>query len=160
MAQVQAGEPLSTILDGLLRVVEAESGGDMMASILLLEDGHLLHGAAPSLPAAYNDAIHGVEIGPAVGSCGTAAYLGHAVYVTDINSDELWKDFRDLAMEHGLRACWSTPFNDDKGDVLGTFAVYHRAPRTPTSDELDAIRMISNSVALAIQRHRAQHAQS
>jgi GAF domain-containing protein len=160
VAQVEAGDDLSAILDGLLTMVEAASSGDMMASILLLEDGRLLHGSAPSLPETYSAAIHGIEIGPGVGSCGTAAYLGHPVYVTDIASDELWNDFRDVAMEHGLRACWSTPFNDDDGAVLGTFAVYHRTPRSPTLDELESIRMISASVALAVQRHKANRPQS
>ena len=154
-AKMQAGEPLADILDGLLRAVEAECGGDIMASILLLEGDHLRHGAAPSLPDAYNEAIDGIQIGQGVGSCGTAAYLGHPVYVTDIATDPLWKDFKDLAAEHGLGACWSTPIEGEDRAILGTFAIYHRTRRSPTSDELDAIRLISDSVSLAIQRHRA-----
>ena len=149
---------LSAALDDLLRNVEAEAGGQMMTSVLLLDAAgeHLLHGAAPSLPAAYNAAIDGIAIGPGVGSCGTAAYLGHPVYVTDIASDPLWKDFKDLAAVHGLRACWSTPIEDTEGKILGTFAVYHRAPRSPTSDELAAINLVSKTVAAAIAQHRAK----
>ncbi len=156
LEQIAAGAPLSEILDGLLRAVEAVSGDDTLTSILLLDpDGtHLLHGAAPSLPQAYNAAIHGVEIGPKVGSCGTAAYLGHPVYVTDIAGDPLWANFKDLAAEHGLRACWSTPIEGADGKLLGTFAVYHRTPRSPTRDELDAINLVSRSAAAAIQRQR------
>lgn len=157
----EAGAPSSGLglglaLDGLLREVEAEAGGRMMASILLLDQTgqYLRHGAAPSLPAAYNVAIDGVAIGPGVGSCGTAAYLGHPVYVTDITSDPLWKDFKDLAAEHGLRACWSTPIHDVDGTILGTFAVYHRAPRSPTSEELAAINLVSKAAATAIVRER------
>lgn len=58
----------------------------------------LRHGAAPSLPAADNEAIDGIVIGQGVGSCGASAYLGHPLYVTDIASDPLWKDFEDLAL--------------------------------------------------------------
>lgn len=155
--KIAAGVQLTPILECLLLAVEMQTGGEMLTSILLLdpEGKRLLHGAAPSLPQAYNAAIHGIEIGPGVGSCGTAAYLGHPVYVTDIETDPLWKDFKSLAMEHGLRACWSTPIAGSDGRVLGTFAIYHRAPRSPTSDELDAIRMISDSVRSAIERRRA-----
>jgi GAF domain-containing protein len=156
LRQIEAGEPLSRILDGLLRAVEAECGPDTLTSILLMDpDGRrLLHGAAPSLPEAYNAAIHGIEIGQGVGSCGTAAYLGHPVYVTDIATDPLWANFKHLAAEHGLRACWSTPIQAEDRRVLGTFAVYHRTPRSPTVDELDAINLVLRSAAVAISRQR------
>jgi hypothetical protein len=67
--------PLETTLSELIRIVEATSRTGVLGSILLLDqDGkHLRHGAAPSLPKAYCDAIDGAEIGPCVGSCGTAA---------------------------------------------------------------------------------------
>jgi GAF domain-containing protein len=155
--QIAAGAPLADILEDLLVAAEAASGGGMLASVLLLDETgkRLLHGAAPNLPAAYNEAIHGIEIGPGVGSCGTAAYLGHPVYVTDIDTDPLWKDFRDLAHEHRLRACWSTPIEGEGGKVLGTFAIYHRSPRSPTPDELETINVIMRAAARAIERRRA-----
>lgn len=158
LARIAAGAPLSEILEDLLRAVESQSQGGLLASILVLdpEGKRLLHGAAPSLPAEYNAAIHGIEIGPGVGSCGTAAYLGHPVYVTDIATDPLWKDFTDLAAEHGLRACWSTPVESAERKVLGTFAIYHRNPRSPTPGELESINLISATVAKAIERHRAE----
>ena len=125
---------------------------ELLTSILLLdEDGeHLRHGAAPSLPAAYCEAIDGIAIGPEVGSCGTAAFVGHSIYVTDIASDPLWANFRDLALSHGLRACWSTPIQADDGKLLGTFAVYYRTPRAPHAEEVEAINGISNRVAQAV----------
>jgi PAS domain-containing protein len=123
-----------------------------MTSILLLDASgkHLRHGAAPSLPSAYNEAIDGIEIGPAVGSCGTAAFVGHAIYVTDIERDPLWADFRALAIQHGLRACWSTPFFAPDSTVLGTLAVYYREPRAPTEWEKEVVRHLANSVAVLV----------
>jgi len=158
LAQIAAGAPLGEILEHLLTQVEAQSRGGMLASILLLDDEgkRLLHGAAPSLPEAYNAAIDGIEIGPGVGSCGTAAYLGHPVYVADIASDPLWVNFKDLALAHGLRACWSTPIEGENGRILGTFAIYHASPRGPTPDELESIGMITDAVRRAIEAHRAQ----
>jgi len=154
LAELRAGIGLSDVLDELLRAVEAECGDDTMASILLLDGDRLRHGGAPSLPRAYTAAIDGTQIGPGVGSCGTAAYLGHPVYVTDIASDPLWKDFKDLAGQHGLRACWSTPIEGSDGGIIATFAIYHTTPRSPTPDELDAIRLISDCVATAIEQSR------
>ncbi|MCA1654463.1 MAG: PAS domain-containing protein, partial [Sphingomonadales bacterium] len=110
--QAAAGNaPIGKLLDTMLRTVEAQSTSGMLCSILLAdEDGlHLRHGAAPSLPDAYNTAIDGIAIGSAVGSCGTAAHRKEPVHVTDIDTDPLWVDFRDLALAHSLRACWSTP---------------------------------------------------
>ena len=150
-------EALGHILELLLAAVEVQFEGQMLASILLLdaEGQHLLHGAAPSLPTDYSAAIDGVRIGPKVGSCGTAAYLGHPVYVTDIATDPLWIDFRDLAAAYGLRACWSTPIEGSTRPILGTFAIYYRDPRSPTADELEAIKHIVHSAADAIERYAA-----
>ena len=107
----------------------------MVCSVLLLDDDgvHLRHGAGPSLPDEYNRAIDGVTIGPNVGSCGTAAFRGKSIFVEDIASDPLWANFKDLALSHGLRACWSTPILDSQQQVLGTFAVYYREPAQPTA---------------------------
>lgn len=154
-----AGDSLEAILDRHLLAVEATGDGDLLTSILLLdgEGRRLLHGAAPSMPKTFCDAIHGQEIGPGRGSCGTAAYMGHAVYVTDIATNPLWADFRDLAADHGLRACWSTPIEKGPHQVIGTFAIYHHTPRGPTIEELTSIRLIMDHVAGAIVAHRRPH---
>jgi hypothetical protein len=147
-----AGDGLGAILDRHLRAVEASVGSDLLTSVLLLDSlgGRLLHGAAPSLPKAYCDAIHGTEIGPAAGSCGTAAFWGTAVYVTDIATDPLWENYKHLALPHGLRACWSTPIECAAGQLVGTFAIYHLTPRSPTPEELAAICLITGYVSEAI----------
>ena len=135
--------------------VEAEADSFILTSILLLDGTHLRHGAAPTLPAVYCAAINGAETGPCAGSCGTATYLGRPVYVTDIATDPLWSDYRDLALPHGLRACWSTPIFDDQKAVIGTFAIYHVTSRGPTQDEVEAIKTITDHVARAIMWSRS-----
>lgn len=156
LMQVAAGRPLSDVLQELLRSVEAASGYQMMASVLeISEDGrHLRHLAAPSLPASYSKAIDGARIDEGVGSCGTAAHRGTPVYVTDIDTDPLWKDYRELALASDLRACWSTPIMGMDDLIRGTFAVYYDAPRSPSPYDLEAIAAITLTVALAIERHR------
>ena len=134
LSRVARGGPLADVLRDLIELVEKPSGGEMLASVLFVsEDGtRLLEGAAPSLPAEYNSAIHGLAIGHGVGSCGTAAYTGEPVFVADIANHPFWKDFRDVARAHGLAACWSVPIKSSEGKVLGTFANYYREPRAPT----------------------------
>ena len=153
-------QPLEDILCELVRTVEANQPARVIGSVLLLDkDGQRLrHGAAPSLPDAYNASIDGMEIGPAAGSCGTAAYRRKPVHVSDIVSDPLWADFRDLAADHGLRACWSTPIQTRQGKILGTFAMYYREPREPAAAELELIALITHTATLIIERKQAQDA--
>ena len=144
------GDPLDQMLDSLCLLIE-ELAQDVLAAILLIEDGRFKHGAAPSLPRAYIEAIDGCAIGPAAGSCGTAAYLARPVIVSDIASDPLWADYRDPALAHGLRACWSTPIMSSTGTVIGTFAMYYREPRVPTLHDQEIIEQIRHLAGIAIQ---------
>ena len=155
LERVAAGAPLNETFDIYLRAIEAQSPG-MLSSILLLdEDGvHVRHSAAPSLPEAYSRAIDGLSIGPHAGSCGTAAYLREQVIVEDIATDPLWAEYRDAALPHGLRACWSTPILDDKRHVLGTFALYFRMPGRPTPRHRHLIGVTTHTAAVAIMAHR------
>jgi signal transduction protein with GAF and PtsI domain len=157
LQRIAANAPLSEVLNRLVLLIEAQSP-DMLCSVLLLSDDgdHIRHGAAPSLPEAYVKAVDGGRIGPKNGSCGTAMYRGEAVFVTDLLSDPLWEDYRDLAKASGLRACWSTPILSGRGKVLGSFAMYYREPRTPTGDEANLTEVATRIAALAIEHHAAR----
>src|SRR5881398_3377568 len=159
LEMVAKGDSLSDILDTLCLLVEEQSSG-VLASILLMDPNgrQLRHGAAPNLPKAYTDAIDGLAIGHSVGSCGTAAYRAEQVIVSDIAADPLWADFRELALAHSLRACWSTPIFSSEGKVIGTFAMYYREPRSPSPREQDTIKHITHLAGIAIQRKLAETA--
>ncbi len=160
LEMIARGDPRAVILDALCRLVEELAGGGAVSSILLLDSNasRLHHGSAPSLPASYIEAIDGIVIGPSVGSCGTAAYRGEPVVVTNIATDPLWADFRDLALGYGLRACWSTPILSSDGRVLGTFAIYYREPRGPTPYERTIIEQITHLASIAVEREQAETA--
>jgi PAS domain S-box-containing protein len=151
---VARGDSLAEILDSLCRFVEGQASG-VLASISLLDGDRLRHGAAPSLPKAYTDAINGITIGPSAGSCGTAAYRGQPVIVEDIASDPLWSTYRDLALFHSLRACWSIPVSP-QGKVIATFAMYYREPRRPTEFDQEFVDQITHLAGVAIQHKLAQ----
>ena len=117
LEMIAKAEPLSDVLDFLARLIESQSTGSL-CSVLLLDQKTLRHVAAPSLPQAYTSAIDGVTIGASVGSCGTAAYTGQPVVVSEIAADPLWKDYRELALSNNLYACWSVPDSSTKGEVM------------------------------------------
>src|SRR5713101_3240171 len=156
LEMIATGEALPRILEALCRVVE-EQASDMLSSCLLLDANgtHLRHGAAPRLPQKYIDAIDGVAIGPTGGSCITAAYRAAPVIVADIAVDPLWAAYRHLPLAHGLRACWSAPILSSEGQVLGTFALYYREPRSPRPQDLEVLAQIAAVAAVAIQHQRA-----
>lgn len=156
LSQIARGLPLAQVLGELLLGVELQSQSNLKTSILFVDGGrqHLLHGSAPSLPQDYNDAVNGIAIREGVGSCGTAASRGTPVYATDIATDPVWKDYRDLALSHGLRACWSTPIKAADGTLLGTFATYYPDPRSPSEEDIAAIELVTQTAALAIERHQ------
>lgn len=151
LEMVATGDALPLILDALCRLVE-ESANGVLASILLVDGDRLRHGGAPGLPKAYTDAIDGGLIGPRAGSCGTAAYRGEQVVVSDIASDPLWVDYRAIALPYALRACWSTPIMSSEGRVIGTFAMYYREPRSPSRRDQEVIAKITHLAGVAIER--------
>ncbi|MEJ6004110.1 EAL domain-containing protein [Paucibacter sp. AS339] len=157
MEQLTSPAALAEVLEAFIRRIEAMLPGTLCSILLLDDDGvHLRMGAAPSLPAAYNQAIDGVSIGPSVGSCGTAAYTGQRVIVEDIASHPFWKDFAGLAAQAGLAACWSEPIRSGERPLLGTFAMYRSEPSAPSAYEIAIIETAARLTALAIERKRAE----
>ena len=157
LEMVARGESLPEILRSICLLVE-ESAQGALASILLLEGKCLRHGAAPSLPKQYVDAIDGARIGMSAGSCGTAAYRREQVIVEDIATDPLWADYRDLALSHALRACWSTPVFSTRGEVIALLAIYYREPRRPEAADQEIVRHIAHLSGIAIERKLTQEA--
>lgn len=153
---VMQRQSLQATLTALLQFVERQSRPGIIASLLFASDDgrYLSPGAAPSLPAEYLEAVAHVAIGPRNGSCGTAAYRRARVIVADIASDPLWEGFGAIALDHGLRACWSDPIISSTGKVLGTVAIYCHQAGAPSKYDLLLIDTVSRAAALAIEHAR------
>ncbi|MFH0518517.1 SpoIIE family protein phosphatase [Streptomyces sp. M41] len=160
LEQIARQAPLEQVLEGMARAIEELSPEEVLVSVLLVDDEgrHLRHGAAPSLPDFYNQAIDGTPIGDGVGSCGTAAFRRQMVIVDDIATHPYWDGFQDLAAAAGVASCWSTPILARDGALLGTFAMYHPSPRAPQDFDLVLARLFADTAALAIERHQAEQA--
>jgi PAS domain S-box-containing protein len=157
LEKIVSGAPLATVLDVLVRGVEAQSCDGMMCTVLVFDDAAqcLRHGAAPSMPEEYNRIVEGIGIGPCVGSCGSAAYKREPVFATDIASDPHWADYVELAAKFGLGACCSTPVFSSDGALLGTVAMYYRNPHQPSEHDRELIRMATYLAGIVIERSRA-----
>jgi PAS domain S-box-containing protein len=154
---ITGNNSLESILEALCRLIEEMFSGSLCAILFLDADGERLRkGIAPSFPPDFMTAVDGVNIGPRVGSCGTAAYRKETVIVSDINTDPLWADYRELALAYGLQAGWSTPILSAQETVLGTFAIYSRVPRSPRPQERKLLEQFAHIASVAIEHTRAQ----
>jgi len=157
LEMIAADAPLSEVLRSLVLLMEEQAEGLRCSILLLGRDGkQVRHGAAPNLPEAYVKAVDGAPIGPRNGSCGTAMFTRKPVIVTDVMTDPLWTDYRDLAKICGLRACWSSPILSSRGEVLGSFAMYRQETRGPQPEETRLTEIATHIAGIAIDRQRQQ----
>src|SRR6266545_2053510 len=158
---IATGVALKEILNALCLIIEEQRSGTLASVLLLNPDGvHLDSVAGPSLPNGWTQQMENLPIGPCAGSCGTAAYRGSPVIVSDIATDPLWDvpEHRASALKHGLRASWSNPVLSSEGKVLGTFCMYYRETRSPNSQDLELIELATHLVRVAIERDRSGEA--
>lgn len=150
LESIAFGLPLQEILEKIVALIEAQLAEMLCSIVLVTPDRRLTHAAGQRLPAEFIGGIEGVAIGPEVGSCGTAAFTRLPVVVDDIATHPAWREYRDLALSHGLRACWSTPILAPDGNVLATFAMYYREPRRPSIEEERWVQVATHLVTVAI----------
>lgn len=154
---VAKGASLQQVLDALTYGIE-RLAPSCLCSILLLDEArrHLLRGSGGSLPEEYMRLVHGLEIGPDVGSCGSAAYRNQSIVVEEIATDYRWAGAKQLPLGFGLQACWSVPIRDSAGAAIGTFAMYHRAPARPRQGDLRLVEAAALLAGNVIERLRSE----
>jgi len=159
LEMIAGGACLADILERLCETVDAQASNIKSAVMLMDADGmHLRTAAGPRLAKGWIDAITPLKIGPAMGSCGSAAFLKQRVIVSDIATDPLWVDYRGAALSYGLRAAWSQPLLSKNQHVLGTFGMYYTEPRTPSETDLRLIEGAGHIAVIAIEGERSQKA--
>src|SRR5713226_6555544 len=159
LEMIASGACLADVLERLCETIDAQASNVKSAVMLMDADGmHLRTAAGPRLAKGWIDAITPLEIGPTVGSCGSAAFMKQRVIVSDIATDPLWANRRDLALSYGLRAAWSQPLLSKNQHVLGTFGMYYTEPRTPSETDLRLIEGAGHIAVIAIEGERTQEA--
>ena len=161
LEMVASSCPLTDVLTALCTFVEVISA-DCHCGVYLIDwsGPRFRNGAVPSLPATFNDPIDGLPVRREIGPCGQAALLKQQVIVTDLETDPLWQEsaIRPLALAHGIRSHWSTPIYARDGRVLGTFAIFHREPASPTQIQQDLIAQVTHIASIAIERASSEAA--
>ncbi|NET03858.1 MAG: PAS domain S-box protein [Symploca sp. SIO2B6] len=166
LRMIAKGAPLSDVLNTLAQWMETQLPQIRSSFLLLDKNGiNLRYGAAPSLPASYIQTLDGSTVGPFAGSEGTAAYWRESVLVEDTAIHPLWRDYRDLALAHGLKACWSVPILASEkfrgvqalpSKVLGVLTVYLSESRIPNLHEQELTDKATQLARIAIERSCAQ----
>jgi diguanylate cyclase (GGDEF)-like protein/PAS domain S-box-containing protein len=149
-------QPLGEVMRLICVELERVAPGLLTSVLSVDSDSRLRPLASPSLPREYSDAINGLQTGSGVGVCGTAAWRGRAVSVTDTLTDPLFADFRELVQRHGLLAAWSSPIKSSGGRVLGTFAIYYRESREPDPWHIKLAEICLQLCALALEREQTR----
>ena len=156
MERMNAGAPLTEVLDILTHAIERMAPQCLCSVLLLDETGQrLFQGSGGSLPKEYMSAVNGLHIGPEVGACGSAAFNNQITVVEDIATDPRFAPVKDFVISFGLLACWSVPIRGSNHKPLGTFAMYHRRPAKPRNRELEIVEAAAHLAANAIERLRA-----
>jgi PAS domain S-box-containing protein len=160
LEMIAAGRSQKIILTALCKEFEKLSSARVFASVLLVnEDGtHLKLGAAPSFSKIVQDALDGMAIVDCGGSCATAVYRRTPVFVSDVQIDPIWADFREFTKEHNIQACWSMPFYSGDGSVRGSFALTHSIIKEPTESDIRILKVAANLANITVERFKSQTA--
>ncbi len=159
LEMVTSGHSMPGILEALCQFVESATSGCHCSVVLVDPTGtRLEHGAAPSLPSSFINSIIGRPVNAESGPCAMAAYLNEQVIAADLTTETRWAEYEwcPMALEHGMRACWSTPIRSAAGEVLGAFAIYYAEPRTPTRQDQALIDQFTHIASITVERERSQ----
>ncbi len=153
---IVADRRLEEVMGAIIAQVELMRP-DLMAGIMLLDRDNWVFERAfsRSLPDFYTQVLIDLFAGEQVGSCGAAASSGAVVISRDLQLAPNWRAYRDLVARAGLRSCWSMPFKDEAGEVLGTFAIYTARVHAPEPQELALIAELAALASVAVQKKRA-----
>jgi GAF domain-containing protein len=154
LEMVETGVPKKKILTFLVEAAEKAAGPETVSSILLLDnDGLLRNGASPRLPQDYLKAIDRLKPHANIGTCASAAATGAHVITEDFYADDKWAELRHLPVSLGFKGAWSTPIFNADNNVIGTFGTYFREKRTPTSEEMNGVKLLATAAAIVLAKN-------
>jgi PAS domain S-box-containing protein len=155
LEMVAGSHSMSEILRALCKFVESTTSGCYCGVVSMDPSGtRFEYGAAPSLPENFITSIVGRPIDVDSDPCSVAALRNEQVFAADLMSERRWalQAWHQMALTHGLQACWATPISSAAGKVLGAFAIYYNEPRTLTPLDQSLIEQITDIASIAIER--------
>ena len=160
LEMIAQNKPEKEIFTQLCLAMEKQASSKAFASVLLVnEDATCLQlAAAPSFNKQVQEALDGLTIDECSGSCAAAVFRKSPVFVIDVQTDPLWKKFREFAKEQHIEACWSMPFLSEAGDVLGSFALTHSIIIEPTESDIRLMKVAAHLAGITVEKIKAQKA--
>lgn len=152
---VSRGTPAEEIFPEILAVVR-QLVPDAIPTIQMADSdkNDLVSVTTEGLSEAFQEATRAIPIREGSGTCGTAAYRKEVVITENIAGDPFWEGIHEVAEQAGLQSCWSSPVLDGAGEILATFALYHRVPHRPDDFEQDLCRRLAYLLHLTLERDR------
>jgi diguanylate cyclase (GGDEF)-like protein len=153
LQMIASGEVLTKVFQNIVESVEKLSDNSL-CSIMFFEESEnwLRNGYSHSLPESFLKQIDRFPVGLNYASCGHAAFTKDIAIVSDVENDPSWSMWKEIPLSFHLRSCWSIPILSPRGELFGTFAIYHPEIREPKSYEIELLKIFSYLAGLAIER--------
>jgi diguanylate cyclase (GGDEF)-like protein/PAS domain S-box-containing protein len=157
--KLTANASLATVLESIARLIESGSVHTACSVSVLANDASAFSCiVAPRLSQRLRTALETVPIDVRSGSCAAAVHLGRQVLVADLARDPFWQERREIALDAGLRAAWSTPIKAAGGKMLGALGVYRTEAGLPTGREAQIMAHAAQLAGIAIERRLGEEA--
>ncbi len=152
LEEIANGVALPVILDSICREIELMVPGAISTVMKLNNDGCSLSlVAGPSALGEIRKAFEHLPIGVGNGSCGSAAFSGKGEFVENTYSDERWENIRDIAIQFGVKSCWSMPVIGINGKPIGTVAISQLEQGRPDEFQTQILESMSSLAGMAMQ---------
>jgi diguanylate cyclase (GGDEF)-like protein/PAS domain S-box-containing protein len=155
LEMIAANQPLSEILQTLVKMVEQEYP-QSFASIVLLADGRLEH-VAPNLPVKFKNAMDSQLLRLAADLCSEDVAQSNGVVTSDIATNPYWEKIRNIAADQKITTCWSLTLRAADDDALGMFAVYHRNKLPLDPGAVSLLNMAARLISIASENRQLNH---
>ena len=110
--------------------------------------------AAPNLPAIFHAEMDAIDVQSSPTPCAWASEAKRPVFLSSFSDQELSSEFRNLATEVRIDACWSQPILNEESEVLGTLDMYWTEEREPDAASMQFLKSQSELCAMAIEHAR------
>ncbi len=156
---VARGCSLETCLVAIAAAVSSLQPATRGYILLPAADGKVFARSFAADPRSpFGDGVRDAPISTlAIGTCGQVVYRGEPAICTDIAADDRWAPaWRELCLEHGIRACRSEPILGSAGTCLGSLMLAFDEAREASQRELQIARFGTRIAAIAIERDQAE----
>ncbi|MGM0896899.1 MAG: EAL domain-containing protein [Bacillota bacterium] len=154
---IEKGQMLGVQLQNICETAESFFLDDSRCTILLVDEANCFQvGAAKSMPREFIEVLRGIEVEGDSSPCGAAFLSRQPVIVEDAMLDDLLLQQQDVLVQFGIKAIWSVPIFNGKGEAIGTFGIYFPKPYKPREKDLLFMEEIASIASLAVKFSRQQ----